>query len=78
MSARDELYVALRAAGEERSEVGRLLAAFRAEVLRGAADVLDTLPADASGFDRAEHKYKGGAAAADLRRMADEAGESRA
>ncbi|WP_435246401.1 hypothetical protein [Streptomyces sp. NRRL F-5630] len=51
----------------------------RAEALRGAAEVLDALPADATSFDRAEHKYRGGAAAETLRRMADEAeaGEQR-
>lgn len=47
--------------------------ADRAAVLREAADVLETLPADATSFDEAEHKYKGGAAAETLRRMADEA-----
>jgi hypothetical protein len=47
--------------------------ADRAAILREAADVLDTLPVDASSFDKAEHKYKGGAAAERLRRMADEA-----
>ncbi|MFB7738305.1 hypothetical protein ACFC08_28735 [Streptomyces sp. NPDC056112] len=46
--------------------------ANRATVLREAADVLDTLPSDASAFDVAEHKYKGGAAAERLRRMAEE------
>jgi hypothetical protein len=45
----------------------------RATLLREAADVLDTLPANASSFDEAEHKYKGRAAAETLRRMADEA-----
>jgi hypothetical protein len=45
----------------------------RVAVLREAADVLDTLPADVTSFDAAEHKYKGGAAAEKLRRMADEA-----
>ncbi|MFE9736152.1 hypothetical protein ACFYO9_37500 [Streptomyces sp. NPDC005863] len=46
--------------------------ADRAAVLREAADVLDTLSADATSFDKAEHTYKGGAAAEKLRRMADE------
>lgn len=48
-------------------------AAARAAALHEAADVLDTLPADATSFDKAEHKYKGGAAAERLRRLADEA-----
>ncbi|WP_030670492.1 hypothetical protein [Streptomyces rimosus] len=84
MSARDDLLDEYGRA--DTAPLGTLtdlrakLAAVRAEVLREAADVLDALPADASSFDRAEHKYKGGAAAEALRRMADEAeaGESRA
>ncbi|MFI7010009.1 hypothetical protein [Streptomyces sp. NPDC050145] len=47
--------------------------ADRSAVLRAAADVLDTLPEDATVFDAAEHRYKGGAAAERLRSMAAEA-----
>ncbi|KOT49950.1 MULTISPECIES: hypothetical protein [Streptomyces] len=77
MSARDELLDEYGRA--DTAPLGTLadlrakLDAVRAEVLREAADELDTLPADVSGADRAEHKYKGGAAAEALRRMADAA-----
>lgn len=76
MSARDELTgFCLAALPNEQgfAKAERLADAFRAEVLREAADSLDALPVDASSFDRAEHKYKGGAAADTLRRMADAA-----
>ncbi|MFB7007856.1 MULTISPECIES: hypothetical protein [unclassified Streptomyces] len=42
MNARDELYAVLRAAGEDRAEAERLIAARDAEVLREAAAVIVT------------------------------------